>query len=127
MSLAGSGRVESRVINYRTAYLIECMGVLPESILSMTFINKAAADMAERVEKLVGGLSIAKPVISTFHSFCVRVLRRGIEAFRDPSTLPGQPPIGPPQKFAIYGHSGHQPLVQILTRRLRPSHNKPTP
>jgi len=67
---------------------------MPESILAVTFTNKAASEMAERVEKLVGGYSVAKPVISTFHSFCVRVLRRDIEALRIPSTVPGQPPIG---------------------------------
>src|SRR3982074_543401 len=77
--LAGAGSGKTRVITYHIAHLIEHLGIMPESILAMTFTNKAAAEMGERVDKLVGGLSIAKPVISTFHSFCVRVLRRDIE------------------------------------------------
>src|SRR3989442_2238078 len=92
--LAGAGSGKTRVITYRIAHLIENGGVMPESVLAMTFTNKAAAEMGERVNKLVGGLSIAKPVISTFHSFCVRLLRRDIEAMRIPTSVPGKPPIG---------------------------------
>jgi DNA helicase II / ATP-dependent DNA helicase PcrA len=116
--LAGAGSGKTRVITYRIAYLIENMGVMPESILAMTFTNKAAAEMGERVEKLVGGLSIAKPVISTFHSFCVRVLRRDIEALQIPSATPGQPPIGHTKKFVIYDESDQQAVVKSVMKRL---------
>jgi DNA helicase-2/ATP-dependent DNA helicase PcrA len=116
--LAGAGSGKTRVITFRIAYLIEKMGVMPEAILAMTFTNKAAAEMAERVEKLVGGLSIAKPVISTFHAFCVRVLRRDIEALRIPSTVPGQPPIGLTKNFVIYDESDQQQVVKGIMRRL---------
>jgi DNA helicase II / ATP-dependent DNA helicase PcrA len=116
--LAGAGSGKTRVITFRIAYLIEKMGVMPEAILAMTFTNKAAAEMAERVEKLVGGLSVAKPVISTFHSFCVRVLRRDIEALRIPSTVPGQPPIGLTKNFVIYDESDQQQVVKGIMRRL---------
>ncbi len=116
--LAGAGSGKTRVITYRIAYLIEKMGVMPESILAVTFTNKAASEMAERVEKLVGGLSVAKPVISTFHSFCVRVLRRDIEALRIPSTVPGQPPIGLTRNFVIYDEADQQQVVKGVMRRL---------
>jgi superfamily I DNA/RNA helicase len=116
--LAGAGSGKTRVITYRIAYLIEHKGVMPESILAMTFTNKAAAEMGERVEKLVGGLSIAKPVISTFHSFCVRMLRRDIEAMRIPSSVPGQPPIGHTKNFVIYDESDQQAVVKGVMKRL---------
>jgi DNA helicase II / ATP-dependent DNA helicase PcrA len=116
--LAGAGSGKTRVITYRIAYLIEHAGVMPESILAMTFTNKAAAEMGERVEKLVGGLSIAKPVISTFHSFCVRVLRRDIEALRIPSAAPGQPAIGHTKNFVIYDESDQQAVVKGVMKRL---------
>jgi DNA helicase II / ATP-dependent DNA helicase PcrA len=116
--LAGAGSGKTRVITFRIAHLIEHKGVMPESILAMTFTNKAAAEMGERVEKLVGGLSIAKPVISTFHSFCVRVLRRDIEAMRIPSATPGQPPIGHTKNFVIYDESDQQAVVKSVMKRL---------
>src|SRR6266478_4783648 len=116
--LAGAGSGKTRVITYRIAYLIEHMGVMPESILAVTFTNKAAAEMVERVERIVGGLSVAKPVISTFHSFCVRVLRRDIEALRIPSTIPGQPPIGHSRNFVIYDESDQQSIVKSVMKRM---------
>ncbi len=116
--LAGAGSGKTRVITYRIAYLIDHKGVMAESILAMTFTNKAAAEMGERVEKLVGGLSIAKPVISTFHSFCVRVLRRDIEALQIPSATPGQLPIGLTKKFVIYDEADQQSIVKSVMKRL---------
>ncbi len=116
--LAGAGSGKTRVITYRIAYLIQNLGVMPESILAMTFTNKAAAEMGERVEKLVGGLSVARPVISTFHSFCVRLLRRDIEALQIPSAAPGQPPIGHTKKFVIYDEADQQSVLKSIMKRL---------
>ena len=125
--LAGAGSGKTRVITYRIAHLIGTMGVMPESILAMTFTNKAASEMVERVEKIVGGLSIAKPVISTFHSFCVRLLRRDIEALRIPSATPGQPPAGLTKNFVIYDEADQQQLVKSVMRRLGIDDKQTTP
>ena len=125
--LAGAGSGKTRVITYRIAHLIGTMGVMPESILAMTFTNKAASEMVERVEKIVGGLSIAKPVISTFHSFCVRLLRRDIEALRIPSVAPGQPPAGLTKNFVIYDEADQQQLVKSVMRRLGIDDKQTTP
>src|SRR5262249_52543642 len=103
------------------------IGAMPESVLAMTFTNKAAAEMVERVDGLVGGLSIAKPVISTFHSFCVRALRRDIEALRIPSTVPGQPAIGHTKNFVIYDETDQQQLVKSIMRRLGVDDKQVTP
>ena len=125
--LAGAGSGKTRVITYRIAHLIEHLGAMPESILAVTFTNKAAAEMVERVDKIVGGLSIAKPVISTFHSFCVRVLRRDVEALRIPSNTPGAPAIGLTKNFVIYDESDQQSLVKSIMRRLGIDDKQTTP
>jgi ATP-dependent DNA helicase UvrD/PcrA len=114
--LAGAGSGKTRVITYRIAHLIEHIGVMPESILAVTFTNKAASEMAERVEKIAGGASIARPVISTFHSFCVRVLRRDIEALRIRSTT-GEA-IGHTKSFVIYDETDQEQLVKTAMRQL---------
>ncbi len=127
LHILGAGSGKTRVITYRIAHLIENLGAMPESILAVTFTNKAASEMVERVDKIVGGLSVAKPVISTFHSFCVRVLRRDIEALRIPSTLPGTSPIGLTKSFVIYDESDQQQLVKSVMRRLGIDDKQVTP
>jgi DNA helicase-2/ATP-dependent DNA helicase PcrA len=125
--LAGAGSGKTRVITYRIAHLIEHVGAMPESILAMTFTNKAASEMVERVDKLVGGLSVAKPLISTFHSFCVRALRRDIEALRIPSSVPGTPPMGLTKSFVIYDENDQQQVVKSVMRRLGINDKETTP
>ncbi len=125
--LAGAGSGKTRVITYRIAYLIGSKGVMPDSILAMTFTNKAAAEMVERVDKLVGGLSVAKPVIATFHSFCVRLLRRDIQALQIPSAVTGNPPIGHTKSFVIYDENDQQQTVKAIMRRLGIDDKQTTP
>ncbi len=109
--LAGAGSGKTRVITHRIAYLIEAKGAAPDSILAVTFTNKASAEMAERVDKLLAGSTLAKPQLSTFHSFCVRVLRRDIEALR----IGGK---GLTRSFAIYDESDQQAIVKQAMRRM---------
>ncbi|MEK6300816.1 MAG: UvrD-helicase domain-containing protein [Acidobacteriota bacterium] len=78
--LAGAGSGKTRVITYRIAHLIEACGVRPEQILAVTFTNKAAGEMKSRVLAMLDpGLRTGSPLISTFHSMCVRILRRNIQ------------------------------------------------
>jgi DNA helicase-2/ATP-dependent DNA helicase PcrA len=109
--LAGAGSGKTRVITHRIAYLIEERGVPADSILAVTFTNKAAKEMEERVDKILGHSSLAKPLLATFHSFCVRVLRRDIEALR----VNG---VGLTRTFAIYDETDQQAVVKQAIKRL---------
>src|SRR6202047_4079675 len=109
--LAGAGSGKTRVITHRVADLIRGRGVPAESILAVTFTNKAAKEMAERVDRILGQTSLAKPMLATFHSFCVRVLRRDIEALR----VSG---VGLTRTFAIYDEADQQAVVKNALKRL---------
>jgi DNA helicase-2/ATP-dependent DNA helicase PcrA len=109
--LAGAGSGKTRVITSRIAWLIQKKGVSPDSILAVTFTNKASAEMGERVEKLLGHSSLAKPLISTFHSLCVRILRRDIEALKVGND-------GLTRAFAIYDENDQQGIVKQIMRRM---------
>jgi DNA helicase-2/ATP-dependent DNA helicase PcrA len=109
--LAGAGSGKTRVITSRIAWLIQEKGVAPDSILAVTFTNKAASEMADRVDKLLGHTSLAKPLIATFHSLCVRMLRRDIEALK----VKG---VGLTRSFAIYDENDQAAIVKQIMRRM---------
>lgn len=103
--LAGAGSGKTRVLTYRIAYLVKELGVYPGSILAITFTNKAAKEMKERIEKLVGDQSEGIWV-GTFHSMCVRILRRDIER------------IGYNRSFVIYDSSDQLTLIKQCLKEL---------
>jgi DNA helicase II / ATP-dependent DNA helicase PcrA len=104
--LAGAGSGKTRVVTYRIAELIK-HGVRPERILAVTFTNKAAGEMQERIGGVIGKRLKEKPQISTFHSFCVKVLRRQIRR------------LGYPEKFAIYDRGDQEGLARQALREIR--------
>ncbi|MDR3763231.1 MAG: UvrD-helicase domain-containing protein [Acidobacteriota bacterium] len=118
--LAGAGSGKTRVITYRIAYMVEHENIAADRILAVTFTNKAATEMASRVEQLIGGATLVKPLISTFHSFCVRMLRRDIEALQ----INGK---GYTRDFVIYDESDQQQLVKSAIKRLGIDDKKLTP
>ncbi|MDR3724931.1 MAG: UvrD-helicase domain-containing protein [Terracidiphilus sp.] len=109
--LAGAGSGKTRVITNRIAWLIQEKGVAPDSIMAVTFTNKAAKEMGERVGKLLEHGSIAKPLIATFHSLCVRILRRDVEALRIGDK-------GLTRSFAIYDENDQQNIVKQFMKRM---------
>jgi superfamily I DNA/RNA helicase len=109
--LAGAGSGKTRVITSRIAWLIREKGVAPDSILAVTFTNKASKEMGERVEKMLDHSSLAKPLLCTFHSLCVRMLRRDIEALK----VGGE---GLTRSFAIYDENDQQAIVKQAMKRM---------
>ncbi len=103
--VAGAGSGKTRVLTRRIAYLLAARGVSPGEILAITFTNKAAGEMKERVESLVGARARAMWV-STFHSACVRILRREIKR------------LGFSSNFTIYDAGDAQRLMTLVTRSL---------
>ena len=104
--LAGAGSGKTRVLTHRIAYLISEKGVLPWNILALTFTNKAAGEMRERVEKLLNQAGNADMWVLTFHSFCVRILRREIDR------------LGYDPKFVIYDDSDQQTLIKHVIKNM---------
>jgi len=116
--LAGAGSGKTRVITHRIAWLIREKNVAPDSILAVTFTNKAAGEMAERVDRLIGHASLSKPLISTFHSLCVRILRRDIESLRTASPGDRSAPTGLTRAFAIFDENDQQGIVKQVMKRM---------
>ena len=102
---AGAGSGKTRVLTYRIAYLIQEKKVYPSHIFAVTFTNKAADEMRERVERLLGG-STRGAWISTFHSACVRILRQHIE------------PLGFQRNFVIYDQDDQDRHLKTVMRAL---------
>jgi DNA helicase-2/ATP-dependent DNA helicase PcrA len=104
--LAGAGSGKTRVITYRIVHMIDNLGIRPESILAVTFTNKAADQMKMRVRERLEGPRSADPWISTFHSLCVRLLRREIEV------------LGYNREFTIYDSDDQLQVVKGLMKDL---------
>ncbi|MEG2512182.1 MAG: DNA helicase PcrA [Acetivibrio sp.] len=103
--LAGAGSGKTRVLTHRIAYLIDEFNVNPWNILALTFTNKAASEMRDRVDKIVGYGS-ENIWVSTFHSTCVRILRRNIDA------------IGYEKSFTIYDSDDQKTLMRDICKYL---------
>lgn len=103
--LAGAGSGKTRVLTHRIAYLMEEKGVNPWNILAITFTNKAAGEMRDRVDKLVG-FGSESVWVSTFHSTCVRILRRHIDR------------LGYENNFTIYDSDDQKTLMKEICKKL---------
>ena len=103
--LAGAGSGKTRALTHRVAYLIDEKGVKPWNILAITFTNKAAGEMRERVDKMVG-FGADSVWVSTFHSLCVRILRRFIEN------------LGYESGFSIYDSDDSRALMKQIFKTM---------
>lgn len=103
--LAGAGSGKTRVLTNRIAYLIQEKGVHPSNILAITFTNKAAREMRERIDNLIGDVS-DDIWVSTFHSMCVRILRRDIEK------------IDYDRSFVIFDYTDQQTVIKDCLKEL---------
>ncbi|EEH96622.2 MULTISPECIES: DNA helicase PcrA [Clostridium] len=103
--LAGAGSGKTRVLTHRMAHMIDDLGILPYKILAITFTNKAAKEMKDRVKALIGERA-EDMWISTFHSTCVRILRREIEK------------LGYKKSFTIYDTSDQKTLIKECMKAL---------
>lgn len=103
--LAGAGSGKTSVLTHRIAYLIDEAGVNPYNILAITFTNKAAGEMRERVDKIVG-FGSEQIFVSTFHSMCVRILRRHIDL------------IGFDNNFTIYDTDDQKQVIKEVMKKL---------
>ncbi|MBO5166817.1 MAG: DNA helicase PcrA [Lachnospiraceae bacterium] len=103
--LAGAGSGKTRVLTHRIAYLLDEMGVNGWNILAITFTNKAAGEMRERVDKLIG-MGAEQIWVATFHSTCVRILRRYIER------------LGYDNNFTIYDTDDQKTLMKGIIKKL---------
>ena len=103
--LAGAGSGKTRVLTHRIAYLIEELGVNPWNILAITFTNKAAGEMRQRVDDLVG-FGSESIWVSTFHSMCVRILRRFIDR------------LGYDSRFTIYDTDDQKTLMKAVCKKV---------
>src|SRR5439155_26819590 len=104
---------KTRSISFRTAYLTSARGDRPEEILAVTFTTKAADQMKERVAGLLAESLETWPHISTFHSFCVHVLRQDISRLAPTSSGKGYSP-----SFSIYGEDDQQRMVKVALEGL---------
>ena len=112
MVLAGAGSGKTRLITYRIAYLISKLNVKPENILAITFTNKAANEMKDRLSKMQ--VNVEDMWVSTFHSMCVRILRRHITSLKSSKSLSGQ--VNFDNNFSIYTDTERdRALKQVLT------------
>lgn len=104
--LAGAGSGKTKVLTVRMAYLITFKEVSPRAILGLTFTNKAAAEMRHRISQLVSPAIAQQVTLSTFHSFCMQILRAEIHR------------LGYTQQFSLYNEKDVQRLIQLIARDL---------